>query len=308
MNHVLPSKVLICLASILCVVLLVSPLSVAGPLVMQARRTMITLEPTQSKHIALLFAVGVYLNAPGENRQEMLDACNNLYSTLLASPSYWQASNIHMVTGSHGTLNNLLYQLNWLKQVSTSQDYVLVYLTTHGGHLHDFSGRLLDLPPKDETDGSDEILVMYNGFAQWWGFIWDDLLNFMLSRIQCKGMCLIIDSCYSGGFNDPPYQGIPGRQDTFTAQDFTKGLMEEVAGQGRVTLMSSEEDQVSFGSYFSDYLIQGFAGSADSNHDSIVTAEEAFAYALPRTEWDTYWQEIPTISDLYPGEFPVTTR
>ncbi|HVQ01048.1 MAG TPA: hypothetical protein VMT57_05995, partial [Candidatus Thermoplasmatota archaeon] len=257
MNHTLQPKALIGFSSILCVALLVSPLSAAGPSVTQVHKTMTSMEPTQSKHYALLFAVGEYLNAPGEDRPEMLDACNDLYNTLLDSPAYWQEANIHVVTSNHGTLNILLYQLNWLKQVSTSEDYVLVYLTTHGGHLHNLNGAPLDLPPKDEADGSDELLVMYNGFAQWYGFIWDDLLNFMLSRIQCKGLCLIVDSCYSGGFNDPPYQGIQGRKDTGNASSFTQGLMEDVAGQGRVTLMSSGEDQVSYGAFFSEYLAKG---------------------------------------------------
>ncbi|HVQ00519.1 MAG TPA: hypothetical protein VMT57_03290, partial [Candidatus Thermoplasmatota archaeon] len=97
------------------------------------------------------------------------------------------------------------------------------------------------------------------------------------------------------------------RKDTGNASSFTQGLMEDVAGQGRVTLMSSGEDQVSYGAFFSEYLAKGFSGSADHNHDGIVSAEEAFAYAQPRTEWETYGDEIPTISDLYPGEFPVTT-
>jgi len=308
MNHGMKSKVIIGLASILCVVLLVSPLSAAGPQATQVRKTVnTTLEPTQSKHYALIFGVGVYLNAPDEDRDEMIYACNDLYDTLLGCPAYWQAANIHKITGSQGTLKTLLSQLIWLKQVSTKEDYVLVYLTTHGGHLHGFGGRLLDLPPKDEADGTDELLVMYNGFARWYGFIWDDLLNFMLSRIQCKGLCLIVDSCYAGGFNDPPYQGIPGHQDIGNASSFTKGLMEDVARQGRVTLMSSEEDQLSFGAYFSEILIAGFAGGADLNYDGIVSAEEAFTYAQFWTEVITYGQEVPTIVDLYPGEFPVTT-
>jgi hypothetical protein len=310
MNHVMKSKVIIYLASVLCVVLLVSPICTAGPYAVQVHKKMnTTMEPTQSNHYALLFAVGVYLNRPDMDRPEMLDACDNMYSTLVNSPSYWQPANIHTVKAEAATLNNLLYQLNWLKKVSTSQDYVLVFLTTHGSHLHNFNGQLLDLPPKDEADGSDEILMMYNGFVQWYGFIWDDLLNFMLSRIQCKGLCLIVDSCYSGGFNDPPYQGIPGRQDTFNASTFTKGFMEDVAGQGRVTLMSSGEDQVSYGSYFADFLTIGFGGQADlfGNWDGINSAEEAFNYSKFWTQIYTYGEEVPTISDLYPGEFPVTT-
>ena len=80
----------------------------------------------------------------------------------------------------------------------------LCIITTHGITFAKINGSPWDLPPKDETDGADEFLVMYNGFNQWYGIIWDDLLNFFLSIIKCKGLCLIVDSCYSGGFNDLP--------------------------------------------------------------------------------------------------------
>lgn len=308
MKHVMKTKLTIGLVSIFCVILMVSPICGAGPYALTVQKKMNDqLKPAQSQHWALLFAVGVYLNSPDNDRPEMLQACDDLHNTLLGSPSYWQPANIHTVKGSQCTLQNLLRELQWLKQNSRSEDYVLVYLTTHGSQLKTKQGLPLDIPPKDEADGSDEILVMYNGFSQWYGFIWDDLLNFMLSRIQCKGLCLIVDSCYSGGFNDPPYTDIHGNQ--FTAASFTKGFMEDVAGQGRVTLMSTQENGLSYGSYFSNFLTEGLRGIGDvwGNWDGIVSAEEAFEYSSFWTPIYTYGNEVPTISDLYPGEFPVTT-
>ena len=65
----------------------------------------------------------------------MIDAANNLYSTLLDSPNYWQADHIHMLTSSQATGKNLISELIWLAKNSKSTDYVLVYLTTHGGQL-----------------------------------------------------------------------------------------------------------------------------------------------------------------------------
>jgi hypothetical protein len=80
-----------------------------------------------------------------------------------------------------------------LRKNAKSEDYVLVYITTHGNHLMDAYGRPWDLSPKDEADGADEILMMYNGFNKWYGIIWDDMLNFFLSIIKCKELCLIVD-------------------------------------------------------------------------------------------------------------------
>ena len=67
-----------------------------------------------------------------------------------------------------------------------------------------------DIPSKDEADGMDEMFVMYNGFEnQPFSFIWDDLLNYYLYRLKSNNLCLIVDSCYSGGFNDESVDIIP---------------------------------------------------------------------------------------------------
>jgi hypothetical protein len=167
-----------------------------------------------------------------------------------------------------------------------------VYITTHGNHLRDTYGQPWDLPStpqKDEADGSDELLAMYNGFNTWYGIIWDDMLNFFLSIIKCKELCLIVYSCYSGGFNDLSYNDInPGQ---FSAQSFTKGFMQDVAATNRIVLMSSQENTVSFGTYFSNFLIEGFSRLADSegNNNGVYSAEEAFYFADVWTYWWVYF-------------------
>ena len=263
---------------------------------------------SQSQYWGLLFAVGVYLNNPDKDRPEMLEACDDLYATLLDSPQYWQVNNIHVVKGSQAILQNLIKELLWLRKNSKSEDYVVVYITTHGGQLKK-QGLPWDLPPKDEADGSDELLVMYNGFKTWYGIIWDDMLHFFLSIIKCKGLCLIVDSCYSGGFNDSPNTAI--EQDKYTAESFVKGFAGDLAAPGRVVLMSCQENEVSYGSDFSDLLISGFQGLADTtswgasgNNNGIVSAEESFRLA-------EFWlgllgDQHPTILDSFSGEFPVT--
>ncbi|MBN1280927.1 MAG: hypothetical protein JXA00_04690 [Candidatus Thermoplasmatota archaeon] len=298
----------------LCILLFLTPATTAGIYQQQAVKNQHT-NPTptsQSQYWGLLFAVGVYLNAPDMDRPSMLDACDALYDTLLDSPEYWQPSNIHMLQGGQCLLQTLIKELLWLRKNAKSEDYVLVYITTHGNHLYTAQGLPWDLPPKDEVDGSDELLVMYNGFDQWYGIIWDDALNFFLSLIKCKGLCLVVDSCYSGGFNDPPMMTARDHY-VFTAQTFTDGFSQEMAGQGRVVLMSSEENTVSFGSYFTEFLIEGFSGGGDANgnNDGINSAEESFAFAKPWTELWVYLmtghEQHPTIYDQYPGELPVTT-
>jgi len=261
-----------------------------------------------TEYWALLFAVGIYRDNPNKDRPSMLEAVDDLYDVLIDSPQ-WQLDHIHVVKGSQATGINLIKGLIWLIQNEDHDDMSLVYITTHGSPLIDKeTGLPIDIPPKDETDGADEILVMYDGFADPYAFIWDDLLNFFLSLLQSKGVCLIVDSCFSGGFNDFPFR--ENTIESYSIESFSEDFAKEIATQGRVVLMSSEEDTYSYGSYFSNCLIDGFEGAADQsnfgNRDGTNSAEESFYYAQHLVDLYGHDKQHPTILDLYPGEFPVT--
>jgi hypothetical protein len=287
-------KLSVCIITLFCVVLMISPAVTAGISSFSIKKKNAqTKEPTQAQYWALLFAVGEYDYDPDQNnRPSMLEACDNLYNALLESPQYWQQSNIHVQKAGQCYLQNLIKELLWLRKSAKSEDYVFVYLTTHGYYLTK-QGLPWDLFPKEEPDGKDEFLFMYNGFSTNYGIIWDDLLNFFLSIIRCQGLCLVVDSCYSGGFNDRPLS---------------------ITNQRRYTAMSSQENELSYGSDFSDLFISGLQdGLADTNvwilgtsgnNDGIVSAQESFRFAQ-------HWVEIlsdqtPTESDLFGAEFPLT--
>ena len=199
----------------------------------------------------------------------------------------------------------------------------------------------MDLPPKDEADGVDECLIMYYGFEDYNDKIVDDTLSFFFRFLKSEGLCVIIDSCYSGGFDDPiNINNLKIKQtQTFTekysnfdlikynslnkvneikkvnndlneknskVKEFTNEFTKDFAAPGRIVLMSCTEEEVSYGSYFSECLITGFNGWADftGNHDGINSAEEAFEFARPLVILIT--GQHPTIVDRYPGEFTVT--
>ena len=253
----------------------------------------------------LIFAVGKYYKHPNQDRPTMLMAADELHEVLLNSPN-WNSDHIHKVKAEAGTGQRLISELNWLRENSDNDDYVLVYLTTHGYYLN-YNDIPIDLPPKDEADGADEILVMYEGFDKQYAVIWDDLLNFYLSRIKARGLCLIVDSCHSGGFNDPPYNYFT-KTKKYQRESFVQGFAQELSAKDRIILMSCEEDDICYGSFFSLYLINGLWGEADlmGNNDGIITAEEGYDYS---DYWvNLYWTFNPTILDLYTGEFPLTYR
>ncbi|UCD13337.1 MAG: hypothetical protein JSW60_07205 [Thermoplasmatales archaeon] len=297
--------------AVICITLVVSPVTGlhANELIKKENKTenqttTYGQEGTGTEYWALIFAVGIYKNNPSKDRPEMIEAANDLKDVLLDSPQ-WQEDHIHKVTGVEATGRRLIKELIWLIRNEDADDMSLIYLTTHGSPLIGPRGYPVDIPPRDENDGADEILMMYEGFDKWYAFIWDDLLNFFLSLLQSKGVCLIVDSCYSGGYNDGPmFKGVMPNQ--YTAESFTQGFMEELGTQSRVVLMSCRENEVSYGNDFSGLLIGGFVGLADlfGNGDGINSAEESFYFA-------EFWLELvgqqhPTILDLYDGEFPVT--
>jgi len=319
MKSIINKKLTIQLISIVCVSLIIAPVCNAGVKNQNTlnNRNQFDRWIFENKYItedykttggtdfwALLVAVGVYENHSEKNRPSMLEAVDNLYNELLNSP-IWQEEHIHVLKAENATLKNLIKELIWLILHVNKKDMSLIYITTHGSPALDKDGNKRDLPPKDEDDGADEVLIMYRGFEKWYDVIWDDLLNFFLRLLRSKGICLIVDSCYSGGFNDQYFKSkFKGR----TIEPFQQGFAEEMASKRKVVLMSCEEDNLSYGSLFTNSLITGFRGAADlsGNRDGVNTAEEAFNYAEPLVKAMTDGDQCPTILDLYSGEFTVT--
>lgn len=254
-----------------------------------------------TEYWALLVGVGVYADNPEQNRPDMLLEVDDFQKVLLQS-DWWSEDHIKVIKGEDATVTNIIAGLRWLDTKEDSNDISVVYLSTHGFPLG------VDIPPKDEADGTDEALVSYWGFAYLNLFIWDDELNVLLNRLESKGVCLIVDSCYAGGFNDPPNWNFTRltnpafHQNKFSAEQWVKGFGEDVSGQNRVVLMASREDELSYSGGFGPYVIDGLRGYADTNGDNIISAEEVFLYAQPRSP-----QQHPTIFDGFPGELPLIT-
>jgi len=169
-----------------------------------------------TEYWALLVAVGVYADDPQQNRPLMLEEVDDLYDVLLDSP-WWSEDHIKVIKGEDATVSNIIKGFRWLDRMEDSDDISVVFITTHGSPL-DF-----DIPPFDEDDGTDEILVSYWGFAYPGLFIYDDEINFLLNRLESQGVCLIVDSCFAGGFNDPPDWNITQRG-LFPSKNYVYGM------------------------------------------------------------------------------------
>lgn len=267
-----------------------TPASIPSPLTEQVPAETIA---DETEYWALLVAVGVYAENPEEDRPDMLLEVDDLQELLLQS-DWWEEDHIKVIKGKDATIINCIAGLRWLDRMEDSNDVSLVFFSTHGFPLG------VDIPPRDEADGTDEALVSYWGFAFKNLFLWDDQLNVLLNRLESKGVCLIVDSCYAGGFNDPPNWNMTVGKASQTAAEWAEGFGEDVRGQNRVVLMASCEDEVSYSGGFAPYVIDGLRGYGDTNSDDVVSAEEAFYYAQPRSP-----HQNPTIYDGYDGDLPI---
>ena len=148
-----------------------------------------------TQYWALLVGVGIYAENPEQDRPDMIVEVNDFRNVLLQT-SWWSADHIKVITAENATIPNVLAGFRWLKKVASSNDIVVVYLSTHGFPT------ALDAPPRDEGGNKDTGLISYWGFAYPMFIWWDDQVNVLLNRIDCKGVCLLVDSCYAGGFQD----------------------------------------------------------------------------------------------------------
>ena len=151
-------------------------------------------------------------------------------------------------------------------------DLLLVYLSCHG--LKDARNRLYFAA----TDTRKDRLGSTGVEAAW-------ILD-QLEHCRARRQVLILDSCFSGAFA----HGAKGEADL--------GLKDRFLGQGRgrVVLTASAATEYSFegdpagtaapaGSVFTAALVQGLrTGAADTDHDGLVSVDEAYAYVFDQVQ------------------------
>jgi hypothetical protein len=280
-------------------------------------QTMLTNDGTE--YWALLVGVNEFKNQPYMTSLSRSNSIppTDLYNVLLTS-DHWKPDHIRLLTGKNASIFNVLKNFRWMQRMADEDDVCLFYIATHG------SPSSKDLFPKDENGGEDTCLYMYDTYrtqikawpnAIFWCFptklyyLFDDTINTWLCSLRCKGVCVIIESCYAGGFNDPP------RNTVITApvvSEWMNKFAKKLSGTGRVILMACKNDELSNGNFFGYYLMEGLQGFGDANKDGLCSAEEAFNYSAPKTKSillkEYNFPMNPQIYDSYPGELILTDK
>jgi uncharacterized caspase-like protein len=195
----------------------------------------------------------------------------------------------HIFTYKDGlaTRNGIKNALSQLARKAGSADLVVFYFSGHGEYQ-----AVPDSPPLDEADGYDEVICPYDSLSNSYeNDITDDEIQSWLSAIPSRNTVAIFDSCGSGGMTRSAIRGVAGRPQPGGKTDgFARDFSRDISGRKFVVLMASDDNEDSWdinrlqNGLFSYYLLEGLgAPSADTDGDSWISAEEAFAYASPRT-------------------------
>ncbi|PNX53687.1 MAG: hypothetical protein BV458_03260 [Thermoplasmata archaeon M9B2D] len=272
-----------------------------------------------TEYWALLVGVNEFKNHPYMTNLSLFNAIppTDLYNLLLVS-DHWKADHIRLLTGKNASIFNVFKGFLWMIRMADEDDVCLFYISTHGSPV------TKDVFPKDENGGVDTALYMYDTYrtkiGEWpncWYlcipnklyYLYDDTINRWLCNLRCKGVCVIIEACYAGGFNDPPWETT---HTTAKVSEWMNTFTKRLSGPGRVILMACKENQMSNGNFFGYYIMEGLQGFGDVNQDRLCSAEEAFNYSAPKTTAillkEYNFPVTPQIYDSYPGELILTEK
>jgi len=248
------------------------------------KETSAFIKSTVGERYALLVGVSDYQNPNEEDLPISKYDLVDMYDFLLNKADF-QMENIELLSDQDASKYNIINTLTTFANKIAVNDLFVFYYTGHGFQT-------TDQYPIDETDSQDEWIMPYDSDPYSLSLdISDEELKSYLDLIKSNQILCIFDTCYSGGM----FNGI---------NDINGGKYTVLAA-----CQENEKALANFGNLFFDYdnslftyhLLNGLIYGSDIDNNGWISAEEAFAYAKPKVEFDTLNQH-PT---KYSGTFPV---
>lgn len=228
-----------------------------------------------------------------------------LYLSLLMAPN-WKAKNIIFLVDHEATRANILAAIDGIAAKIDEDDVFLFAWQGHGSQVKDDNGdERTFLKP---FDTKDEVICPYDCYRDknnnLVNFIRDDTLDLEFSKVNAKGMCLIFESCFSGGLickegNDIDVDGDgfidSDEANNFSADfsyDFKSEQTVDLEDRNRIVIMASLDDASArlaplLGGPLTTGMALGFLGQykgtkKDTNNNNFLSVEESFEWAQPR--------------------------
>ena len=263
--------------------------------------------------------------------------------SLLAAPN-WKRKNIivlfndetdifhPLLTMGGATRKNILRALDYMAKRVDGDDIFLFAWQGHGSSVEDDDGD--EMRWWKPWDRWDEVICPYDTYTDKSGklhnYIRDDELEEKFDNILCKGQCIILECCLSGGLIEKSVKNQftldvnkDGIIDPEEASNFSRDLGEDlnfshskdIYSFGRVVLVSALGETISrvtplFGGPLTTGMAMGLLGQwrgskKDRNHDGFISAEEAFRWAKPKiyamisAMWFSLWLYFIAASYFY---------
>ena len=140
-------------------------------------------------HKAVLCGINTYQSQT--NLRGCINDVKNM-SKILTQFFGFDPANIHQLTDEKVVKKAILDEYEWLLEDAQKGDHLIFHFSGHGSYVPDEDG--------DETDGTDEILCLYNlDFYDPETYLKDDEWKGMLQNVpEDIQLTLIFDSCHSG--------------------------------------------------------------------------------------------------------------
>lgn len=174
--------------------------------------------------------------------------------------------NIKTLLGSQATHENILTTLKSYFSNATDDDIVVFFFSGHGG-----KGGLCANDTK-----SEKTMVTYSEIQQ------------AMRSCKASNKQLFIDACFSGGLRTKT----KSTQTKSAPISNTEGVMLFLSSR---TGETSQENPWSDNGFFTQYLIKGMKGAADTDKDRIITAKEIFTYVSKNVSERTHQKQNPVM-------------
>ena len=177
--------------------------------------------------------------------------------------------NVTTLLGSQATRENILSSLRSCFAKAGADDIVVFFFSGHGD-----KGGLCAYDTKGRST-----LVTYAEVQK------------AIGSCKAANKQLFIDACYSGGLRDGKKTARPATTARSPLSD-TQGIMLFLSSR---TGETSQENRWADNGFFTQYLIKGLKGAADTDSDRIITAKEIFTYVSAKVSERTRKKQNPVM-------------
>ena len=177
--------------------------------------------------------------------------------------------NVTTLLGSQATRENILSSLRSCFAKAGADDIVVFFFSGHGD-----KGGLCAYDTKGRST-----LVTYAEVQK------------AIGSCKAANKQLFIDACYSGGLRDGKKTARPATTSRPPLSD-TQGIMLFLSSR---TGETSQENRWADNGFFTQYLIKGLKGAADTDSDRIITTKEIFTYVSGKVSERTRKKQNPVM-------------